>query len=264
MAFDDFVKNKDYYIYFLFDKNNVVRYVGRGRRRRYRDYSNRSEQYKHIVDHGGQAEIIIDNLSKAESMAIENEYLRMFVGIVKEGFNLLNKVRHNSVKELLTYEECSTFFQLDEEFPYLRYPNTSSIKPGQLVLRRKPRPYALVKIGDSNVSVTRVIWVLYNKKDLPIDLVVDHIDSDNTNDHPTNLQALTQEQNIRKSKFASKTGFVGVTLDIGRSARYVASWTVDNKQYSKSFGIGKYGEENAFKMACEYRELMQQKFNSAI
>ena len=262
MAFESSIcLKRDYYIYFLYDKNNVVRYIGRGHNRRYKDYSNRSGEYKNIVDSGGRSEIIVDSLSKSEATELEGKYLRMFVGSVGQGFNLVNKMKYGEYKQFLTYDECSSAFTIDDEFPYLRYTESSKTRPGKLVRQKHPRKYATIPLKGVSTSMHRIIWVLYNKKDLSADFVVDHIDSDNTNNCPTNLQVLPQEQNVRKAKLKSDTGFVGVTLDAGVRPRYIAVWTVDHKQYRKSFGLRKYGKEEAFRMACEHRVLMQQKYH---
>lgn len=261
---------RDHYIYFLYDCNNIVRYVGSGRNRRYKDYSNRSLEYKDIVDKGGRPLVIVEGLTKIESIRLENKYLEHFKGNVKEGFNLINKKGARKVFEKLTYQECSEEFTLDENnFPYLRYKNTTlsgkyrsvvSTKAGELIFQKEQRPYASVQLKGRSVLIHRVIWVLFNRADLDYNLVVDHIDSNPCNNSPSNLQAITQQQNIRKANVESSTGFTGVILCERISPRYKAVWTVGNKQYTKSFGIRKYGKEQAFKLACEYRTEMQNKF----
>lgn len=65
-----------------------------------------------------------------------------------------------------------------------------------------------------------------------------------------------QSRNTRKSKNNS-TGKTGVTV-IRRSSRledYVATWyTLDGRRRTKGFSIKKYGEQEAFRLACEYRD----------
>ena len=264
----------DSYIYFLYDKNSIVRYIGHGRNWRYKDRANRSGDYRGILEDGGESVVIIEGLSKLEAIEIENKYLEMFKGVIGNGFNLINKIGSRRVSEYLSYKDCAEEFSLDEDsFPYLRYKNTTlsgkyrsvvSTKAGELVFKKEPRPYTTVQLKGHPVLTHRVIWVLSNKMDLDCSLVVDHIDSDPSNNHPSNLQAITQQQNIRKAKKNSSTGFVGVCLENGISPRYIAVWTVDHKQYCKSFGLRKYGKEEAFRLACEYREAMQDKFHNTI
>ena len=75
--------------------------------------------------------------------------------------------------------------------------------------------------------------------------------------------ATCQMQARNKSKPCNnKTGIVGVNWEDkehpcgGKFTRYaVAQWkTIDGKPRKKSFSVKKYGEEQAFKLACECRE----------
>lgn len=65
----------------------------------------------------------------------------------------------------------------------------------------------------------------------------------------------------------NKSGFTGVEFkDTGVSSHtpsYIATWRdiKTGKSHNKSFNVGKLGEELAFFMACEYRELMVTKMN---
>lgn len=60
-----------------------------------------------------------------------------------------------------------------------------------------------------------------------------------------------QSRNHRKQK-NNKTGVTGVVKE--NDVRYKAIWSgLMHKRHSKSFSINKYGEKEAFKLACEYR-----------
>ncbi len=65
-----------------------------------------------------------------------------------------------------------------------------------------------------------------------------------------------QSRNTRKSKNNS-TGKNGVTLSKrdGIIKDYIATgYPLSGKHKSKHFSVNKYGEEEAFRLACEYRE----------
>jgi len=70
--------------------------------------------------------------------------------------------------------------------------------------------------------------------------------------------ASLQARNRRKPKNNS-SGKTGVALD---GSRYKARWYgLDNKLHSKSFSVLKYGEDQAFTLACEYRDKMLEELN---
>lgn len=234
-----------------------------------KDYSNRSASYKSIVDSGGKAFVIVDGLTKSEAQSIENQYLDLFRGKSGEGFNLINKNGSRKLPTPLTYERCSELFYLDlETFPFLRYRKTKltgnngsvvSTKAGELVRTKPPvkSKYSNISMGDCSVGLHRVVWVLYNKKDLEPHLVIDHIDSDPRNNHPSNLQALSQQDNVRKAAIRSSSGVRGVFLAKPHCWSYAAVWTIDRKQYCKTFSLQKYGEDLAFNLVCEHRLKME-------
>jgi hypothetical protein len=67
-----------------------------------------------------------------------------------------------------------------------------------------------------------------------------------------------QARNRRKQKNNS-SGKTGVALD---GNRYKARWyDLNNKLHSKSFSILKYGKDQAFTLACEYRDKMIEELN---
>lgn len=65
----------------------------------------------------------------------------------------------------------------------------------------------------------------------------------------------------------NKTGVTGVEIKCSgiptHTPSYISTWRdiKTGKQHHKSFNVGKLGEELAFFMACEYRELMIQRMN---
>lgn len=99
--------------------------------------------------------------------------------------------------------------------------------------------------------VHRIIWELVCGR-IPDHMVVDHIDGDSLNNNISNLRLVTQDVNCKNRKINKNnpTGVNGVTV---YPCSFRAMWTVNGKRLSKRFSINKYGHDNAFKLACEYR-----------
>lgn len=115
----------------------------------------------------------------------------------------------------------------------------------------------------------RVIYELFYG---PIDkkLVIDHIDGDGTNNRIENLRLVTQGHNARntKKRGSNKTGVNGVTeMEITSKydityKYYSANWFIDGKNFNKYFSVVKLGNEEAFRLACEYRAKMIEELNA--
>lgn len=63
--------------------------------------------------------------------------------------------------------------------------------------------YPSVMINKKRVLVHHAVWMLGNEQGVPEGLVIDHIDSNPQNPHPSNLQAITQAENVRKGLLCS-------------------------------------------------------------
>lgn len=87
-----------------------------------------------------------------------------------------------------------------------------------------------------------------------------------------NVRWATDDEQARNKQLQknNKSGVTGVHLDEKSFSKegvpllcWVARWkTLEGKQRSKSFSINKYGDEEAFKLACEYRLKQIQELNN--
>lgn len=105
----------------------------------------------------------------------------------------------------------------------------------------------------SSYYIHRIIWCLHYGY-IPSGSVVDHINGDPSDNSLNNLRLVSQKLNTHNQPMRSSntTGMTGVSCC--RDRYYVATWmNTDGTQGSKSFAIKKYGEEAAFKFACEFR-----------
>ena len=99
-----------------------------------------------------------------------------------------------------------------------------------------------------HIHVSRIIWVM-EYGSIPVDMEIDHIDMDKTNNRLKNLRLCTPSENCRNKKVKKKTSILpkGVTKD-GRSIRknpYVVTITGDEKRHY----IGRFKDEKSAAIA---------------
>lgn len=115
-----------------------------------------------------------------------------------------------------------------------------------------------------------VIWEML-RGEIPNGMVIDHIDRDYTNNKVENLRVVTPTVNMRnRSKNRdNKTGVNGVfkTINIDRKGEEYYYYSaqcrdVNGKQIVKHFPVKSLGDEEAFRLACEYRTKMIEQLNA--
>lgn len=122
---------------------------------------------------------------------------------------------------------------------------------------KKPKAWVVVYDG-KQYAVHRIIVVLL-KGSIENDKVVDHLDRNPFNNVESNLKIKTRAENNRNAnKFSTnKTGVTGVCLIYNKTIpAYAATWSINGRSYKKNFSCAKYGQEEAFRLACEYRKSM--------
>src|SRR4029077_21107730 len=111
-------------------------------------------------------------------------------------------------------------FYLSESSPsYLRMKiNSQQRSPqrrfaGDVAGFKDNKGYRVVGIGDYYFKVSRIVWILHFGQ-IPDDRFVDHKDGNPSNNHPSNLQLLTNPANCRaKTKLCrcNTSGYNGVS-----------------------------------------------------
>ena len=130
----------------------------------------------------------------------------------------------------------------------------------------EPNGYWRTSLKRQRYGVHRIVWEIHNGK-IPDGLFVDHIDGNRSNNKIANLRLATHHQNNTNSKLSKNntTGVRGVKYrEYKYSKAYICSWKdLNGVQRSKSFTIGKYSKEEAFRLACEYRKKIIDELNKA-
>lgn len=220
--------------------------------------------------------IAFHNLTKHEAEVIEGEYLDEYLGKECGHFKLLNKSKRSHIK-VISYSELSRYFYYDSTSPtFLRWKidrfgfgggkSKSAGDVAGCVSARKNRKnsYSVVRLNDQLYACHRVVYAIENKCDVNQDMLIDHINGNGLDNSVDNLRLVTAQGNARNllktdARSDSKTGVIGVCFQPSpNKPRYVAylKYRVDSALISrtKTFSTTKYGEQEAFRLACEARK----------
>lgn len=122
---------------------------------------------------------------------------------------------------------------------------------------------AYEKVG-GGVRHHRIIYEWHYGK-IPEGMQIDHIDGDITNNKIENLRCVTAATNARNIKISSRntTGVLGVRKRVYPNyVAYIAFWREGGRYIQKSFNSKTYGEEEAMRLATEYRQRQIERLNN--
>lgn len=134
------------------------------------------------------------------------------------------------------------------------------IKAGDVV-GTKEKGYWHCQINNRRIYNHKVVWLLHHSSDT--NAIIDHINGDKFDNRISNLRSVDKHTNMRNLKkfCTNKSGVTGVNFS-KTDNRWRAEWRdLDGRNTSKSFSVKKYGYEEAFKLACEYRQKMIDELN---
>lgn len=125
--------------------------------------------------------------------------------------------------------------------------------------------YYKVKFKGRTIAAHIVIWSIM-VGEIPSGHTIDHIDGNSLNNKIENLRCVSKTVNSRNQKAMSTgtSGFCGVNISKykGQPYNWKARWNdLEGNQLSKTFLISKYGNEEAFRLACEHRAKMIEELN---
>lgn len=131
-----------------------------------------------------------------------------------------------------------------------KIPRGTNIRVGDFVGYKSDLGYWKVEYKNKCIGVHRIIYYLKHGW-LDSTKVIDHIDGDPSNNSIDNLREITYEENSRNKKMskANRSGTTGVH----EIHEWIATWTENDKNRSKSFPVWRYGA-NARQLAEAYRE----------
>lgn len=123
----------------------------------------------------------------------------------------------------------------------------------------------IVKVNDVPYRANRIIWVLC-KGEIPEGYYIDHLDGNPWNNKLSNLVAKSPRANTQNLGLATnnQTGFKGVCLYTRKNGfTHAIAIVVDKnlKKIYKSYSVAKYGEEQALRLANEWRTAKLKDFN---
>jgi len=237
-----------------------VFYVGSGTDNRLNQRRRRSKSWNIYVDTNPfYAEIVCNNMTKLDSLEMEDLLIEMHTGLV-------NKLRP-PVNGFKLTKEILDLFYYDETSPtFLRWKKArwrTRVKDGSQAgclptLLGKPEK-SKVTLNRKSILVHRIIYALHYG-DIKQNYVIDHIDGDPRNNNISNLREVTAGVNSRNVKPVRNTsGFVGVRYH-KRERKWIAFWHENFVRKDKGFSIRMFGED-AFRLACEYRSMKIEELN---
>ena len=256
-------EDRNYCVYLHRNKRtNEVFYVGSGTLERSRSTSGRNISWKKVVsDDGFLVEILYKELDKTSAFLKEYEVYEE----LKLLWNLTNSRRptrpHTEPVELIrsrfVYDETSTTL-LRYKTPIYRGRKHSilSARPGDIAGSSQGKR-ACVSINNRPYFIHRIIWILHFGE-IQEGHFIDHIDGNTENNNIVNLRSISHKKNTRNRKIQStnKSGVAGVNLIFykGSPSRWSSEYrNLEGKRISKYFNVTKLGNDEAFRLACEWR-----------
>lgn len=250
----------DYYVYLHKTLDGDIFYVGKGRKNRAWVKFSRSKAWNEVSGKGYSVELYSENLFEKEALEIESRLIETLPNLVNT--RILNTIKCGDYSE---------YFEYDPESP-------SGLIRVKGVVSGRGRGFEQGKLGPCGNKLTRacgkqqwvigfkgrftqihrIIWQLI-KGEIPDGFVVDHIDGDSLNNNISNLRIITQDKNSRNARKRkdNSSGVAGVRLhtDKRSSCTYWRSrfHDLDGKHICKYFSIERLGDQEAYRLACEWR-----------
>lgn len=126
-----------------------------------------------------------------------------------------------------SYDELKNLFYCDRIGNlYWKIDISHKMRAGAIAGSLDVNGYRKVKIHGNTIKVHRVLYCLYNKRDIPDGLVIDHIDGDKLNNRKNNLRAVTLRDNNWNRKGS------GDLQCLRKVDRYTVSFDINKKAYT--------------------------------
>lgn len=262
----------DYYVYLHHLEDGTVFYVGKGRLNRAYSKQCRPKSWEEIVKTTNYtASFYKENLSEKEALDLELELLNSLPNLVNVSRkNHITKLDSCNIREYVEYSETSPsglVWKIDRYFGRFKSTSLHTKKGTPVGTINKSRGDSITgwrcSINKTTYYVHRIIYALY-VGDIPDGMIINHIDNNPLNNRLDNLELCTIAENSRKTKVHTSSlvrntssGITGVSYDacVPKYTRYQAYYKdpFTEKLITKTFSVNKYGKEEAFRLACEWR-----------
>ncbi|WAP91196.1 homing endonuclease [Vibrio phage vB_VviC_ZQ26] len=145
-------------------------------------------------------------------------------------------------------EILNSSFYIDEKFRLIHKAKCGNAE-GRVAGNVMPSGYIRINCKGKLYLAHRIIFKMHNKVD-PLDMEVDHINGDKTDNNPENLRLATRSQNRKNtSRYSSnKCGFKGVWFDKRYNSYFCAIQSEGNRVH---FGPFRTAEEASEKYEKE-------------
>lgn len=262
-----------YYVYLHRRKDSgEVFYIGKGKNKRHLSSRDRNKDWKRIVnEYGFYSEIIKENLTNEDASTLE------FSLIAKDILypNLVNKRRCNMYFKSITHDMVKGYV-IDDASPS----GLSRLRKGKLkhigtiyyrYKTKEPSGWYTRHRSGKVLAVHRIIMVL---KGIPLscDQVVNHINSNPLDNSFDNLEVCSITENNQRNRVTNNirmnpkntSGITGVLEVKNNNKGYIyyyamACWSVNNTSKTRKFSYNKYGKDQAWALAIQFRNEMVNK-----
>lgn len=138
---------------------------------------------------------------------------------------------------------------------YNQYMSSRSGNPAGALRKFEKNFYWCVSVLSCRTANHRIVWMLHNESYIPDGKIIDHIDRNTENNHPSNLRLATPKESSRNRDVQcnNQTGLKGVIYDPSRASmkKYIAKIKINNER-SRYLGIFLTAQEahECYKKAC--------------
>lgn len=222
-------------VYLHKDKDGIVRYVGQGNRERAETTapSKRTKNWLHYFSKYSppDIEIVQAGLSVEDATELES-------ALIEKYSETICNIRPAKLAHEIDFDTMNEWFYLDDTCPAglrwkkqrLRSKKREGDQAGSILTKTTGKLYWQVKVFDHVYKVHRIVFLLANGY-IDRHSVVDHIDGNGLNNHPSNLRLVSSFENAHNSKVSVAADIHSCKIEESRR-RYYALFKHNDEIFS--------------------------------